>query len=194
MYEVEVQVRDTKITQASRTALRNAGRIPAVVYDKDGSAINVSIDGREAGLLVRKRGASGLIALKIDNQGSIEETQAIFKNIQYDYKGNTILHLDFQRVHAERVVKIKVPVAHTGVPYGVLRQGGVLQQNAQETEIHCLPAEIPDCIKVDVSDLKLNEIVRAEDIEGFTYSIPTQAFFTVASSRAARKIAAQGDE
>ena len=47
MYEVEVQVRDTKITQASRTALRNAGRIPAVVYDKDGSAINVSIDGRE---------------------------------------------------------------------------------------------------------------------------------------------------
>ena len=97
-------------------------------------------------------------------------------------------------MHAERVVKIKVPVAHTGVPYGVLRQGGVLQQNAQETEIHCLPAEIPDCIKVDVSDLKLNEIVRAEDIEGFTYSIPTQAFFTVASSRAARKIAAQGDE
>ena len=194
MYEVEVQVRDTKITQASRTALRNAGRIPAVVYDKDGSAINVSIDGREAELLVRKRGASGLIALKIDNQGSIEETQAIFKNIQYDYKGNTILHLDFQKVHAERVVKIKVPVAHTGVPYGVLRQGGVLQQNAQETEIHCLPAEIPDCIKVDVSDLKLNEIVRAEDVEGFTYSIPTQAFFTVASSRAARKIAAQGDE
>ena len=61
MYEVEVQVRDTKITQASRTALRNAGRIPAVVYDKDGSAINVSIDGREATLLVRKRGASGLI-------------------------------------------------------------------------------------------------------------------------------------
>ena len=67
-------------------------------------------------------------------------------------------------------------------------------KHAQETEIHCLPAEIPDCIKVDVSDLKLNEIVRAEDIEGFNYSIPTQAFFTVASSRAARKIAAQGDE
>ena len=193
MYEVDVQVRDTKITQASRTALRNAGRIPAVVYDKDGSVINVSIDSREAGILVKKRGASGLISLKIDNQGSIEETQAIFKNIQYDYKGNTILHLEFQRTHADRIVKIKVPVAHTGVPYGVLRQGGVLQQNAQETEIHCLPAQIPDCIKVDVSDLKLNEIVRAEDIKGFNYSIPSQAFFTVASSRAARKIAAQDE-
>lgn len=192
MYEVAVQVRDNKITQASRTALRNAGRVPAVVYDKDGSAINVSVDGKEVSLLIRKRGASGLVLLKIDNQGKVEESQAVFKNIQYDYKGNSVLHLDFQKVHADRIVKIKVPIAHTGTPFGVLRQGGVLQQNAQETEIHCLPADIPDCIRVDVSALKLNEIIRAQDIEGFTYSIPSQAFFTVASSRAARKIAAQG--
>lgn len=192
MYEVTVEVRDSKVTQASRTALRNAGRIPAVVYDKDGSSINVSIDARDTTMLIRRRGASGLVLLKIMNQGNLEETQAVFKNIQYDYKGNDVLHIDFQRVHADRIVKIKVPVTHSGTPYGVLRQGGVLQQNAQETEIHCLPADIPDCIRVDVSALKLNEIVRAQDIEGFTYSIPTQAFFTVASSRAARKIAAKG--
>lgn len=190
MYEVNAIARESRITKASRNALRKSGKIPATLYDKSGQATSVGIDAKEVETLLKKRGASGLVKLNVKNGEETESHQAIFKNIQYDWTQNNVLHLDFQKAYDDRPVKIKVPIKGTGTPYGVLRQGGVLQQNSLETEILTLPKDIPDVISIDVSHLKLNEIVRARDVEGFTFSLPLQSFFTVASSRAARKIAA----
>jgi large subunit ribosomal protein L25 len=96
------------------------------------------------------------------------------------------IHIDFQKADPERPIRIKVPVKAVGTPYGVLRQGGVLQQNAQETELLCLPKDIPDYIDVDVSKLNLHELVRARDISGYNFTTPSQSLFSVATSRAAR--------
>ena len=168
--------------------------IPSVMYDKTGSAINIALDRKDVETLIKKRGTSGLVKLHISQGDQKESHEAIFKNIQYDYLHSTVIHLDFQKAYADTPVKIRVPIKGTGTPYGVIRQGGVLQQNAQAAEIQCLPADIPDVISVEVSSLKLNEIVRAADVEGFQFTLPNQSFFTVASSRAARKIAAEGEE
>ena len=193
MYEVSSEARVGKITAASRTDLKNRDRIPAVLYDKNGSSINIAIPRKEAKNLLRRRGTSGVVKLNITNGDSVESHDAIFKNPQFNYLHSELIHLDFQKTYPDRPISIKVPIKCSGTPYGVLRQGGVLQQNAQESEIQCLPGEVPDCISVDVSHLKLNEIIRARDIEGFKFKLPSQSFFTVASSRAARKIAAAQD-
>ena len=191
MYEVNAKVRESEIKGSTRRAMRREGGIPAVLCDRNGTATNIYLDRKEVHSLVKKRGASGLVKLNIEG---LDACDAIFKNIQYDYTGSNILHLDFDRAYDDKKIKIKVPLKCIGTPYGVLRQGGVLQQNAQETEIQCFPKDIPDAISIDVSELKLNEIVRAKDIKGYTFSIPSQSFFTVASSRAARKIAAASSE
>jgi len=194
MYEVSAEARVGKITAASRTELKKREFIPAVLYDKNGTSQNIALSRKEAVTLLKKRGTSGVVKLSIANGDSVEAHEAVFKNPQFDYLQSELIHIDFQKAYSDRPIRIKIPIKCTGTPYGVLRQGGVLQQNAQESEILCLPSEVPDCISVDVSHLKLNEIVRASDIEGFEFKIPSQSFFTVASSRAARKIAASKDE
>ncbi|MBT3784333.1 50S ribosomal protein L25 [bacterium] len=193
MYEVSAEARVGKITAASRTVLKGKKFIPAVLYDRDGTAQNIALSKKEADTLIKKRGTSGMVKLSIQNGDSTESHEAVFKNPQYNYLQSDLLHLDFQKTYADTKIRIKIPIKGTGTPYGVLRQGGVLQQNAQESEITCLPGSIPDCITVDVSHLKINEIVRAQDLEGFEFRVPSQSFFTVASSRVARKIAATGE-
>jgi len=191
MYNLTAKERQGEISKSSTRGLYRDARIPGVVYDHTGVSLPVSLDRKDADLLIKKRGTSGLIQLTVEKAGGNEVCNAVFKNLQYDHLRNNVIHMEFQRTVATVPVKIRVPIKGTGTPHGVLRQGGVLQQNAQESEILCLPADIPDCIQVDVSHLKLNEVIRARDIEGFKFSLPQQSFFTVASSRAARKIAAK---
>lgn len=190
MYTVTAKERQGEITKSSTRGLSRDGRIPAVMYDRTGTSVPLSLDRKDAETLIKKRGTSGLISLNVEKAGGAESVTVVFKNLQYDHLRNNVIHMEFQKTEPTIPVKIKVPIKGTGTPFGVLRQGGVLQQNAQDTEIQCLPAEIPDFILVDVSHLKLNEVIRARDIEGFKFSLPVQSFFTVASSRAARKIAA----
>ncbi len=186
MYTIQVQKRESDIRKSTTRGLYRDGRIPCVIYDGSGQSVPVSMDQKDAEVLIRKRGVSGLIQVDIEGDKSVT---AIFKNLQYNHMRTEIRHVDFQVTEDDKPVKIRVPVKGNGTPFGVLRQGGVLQQNAQDTEICCLPKDIPDFIAVDVSNLKLNEIIRARDIEGFNFSLPLQSFFTVASSRAARKMA-----
>ncbi|MCO4781882.1 MAG: 50S ribosomal protein L25 [Candidatus Cloacimonetes bacterium] len=187
MYELKAEARET-VSKSSTSGLRRDSKVPAVLYGQDGAS-HLAISKRDVEFLIKERGTSGLINLVIsggDNAGSFP---VIFKNLQFDYLRKNVIHLDFQSTKEDQLVKIKVPVKGIGTPYGVLRQGGVLQQNAQETEISCLPKDIPDFIPVNIEEMKLNDIVRAADIEGFTFSLASQSFFTVASSRAARKMA-----
>jgi large subunit ribosomal protein L25 len=193
MYEITAEQRNSRISQADRTALKEAGMIPSVMYDKTGSAVNIALSRKDVETMIKKRGTSGLVKLHISQGDQKESHDAIFKDLQYDYLHSTVIHLDFQKAYADTLVKIRIPIKGTGTPYGVIRQGGVLQQNAQAAEIRCLPAEIPDVISVEVGPLKLNEIVRAADIKGYEFTLPNASFFTVASSRAARKIAAEDE-
>lgn len=187
MYELKAEARET-VSKSSTSGLRRDSKVPAVLYGQDGTT-HLAISKRDVEFLIKGRGTSGLISLVIsggDNAGSFP---VVFKNLQFDYLRKNVIHLDFQSTKEDQLVKIKVPVKGIGTPYGVLRQGGVLQQNAQETEISCLPKDIPDFIPVDIEQMKLNDIVRAADIKGYNFSLATQSFFTVASSRAARKMA-----
>jgi large subunit ribosomal protein L25 len=196
MYEVNVEVRDSKITKASTSELKRNDKIPAVMYGKNAETIHFAIPRKEVNQLIQKRGTSGLVKLNMEKGGKTESCEAVFKNLQFNSLRTKIVHLDFQKTEANTPVRIKVPLKPEGTPFGVLRQGGVLQQNAQESEIVCLPKDIPDYIAIDVSKLQLHEFIKAKDIEGFKFTVPEQSFFTVASSRAARVLeaTATGDE
>ncbi|MCJ8345497.1 50S ribosomal protein L25 [bacterium] len=192
MYELKAEHRDT-VSKASTSGLRRDNRVPAVLYGADGAS-HVSIGKRDVDFLIKERGTSGLISLVIEGGDNTGMSSVIFKNLQFDYLRKNVIHIDFQTTKEDQIVKIKIPIKGIGTPHGVLRQGGVLQQNALEAEISCLPKDIPDFIPVDIETMKLNDIVRAEDIEGYNFSLASQSFFTVATSRAARKLAEGSEE
>jgi large subunit ribosomal protein L25 len=145
---------------------RAAGRLPAVVYGtaKDGKApIGVPVTVDPKGLMKILRSDSGvntLITLNLDGGA----TQVLVKEYQLDPITHTLLHADFYQLAMDKAIVVTVPVQLRGEAKGVKVQGGLLDFVTREIEVECLPANIPEHIDVDVSELELHGSIRLRDI------------------------------
>ena len=145
---------------------RAAGRLPAVVYGtaKDGKApVGVPVTVDPKGLLRILHSDSGvntLITLKLDG-GS---TQVLVKEYQLDPITHALLHADFYQLAMDKAIVVTVPVQIRGEAKGVKVQGGLLDFVTREIQVECLPANIPEHIDVDVSELELHGSIRLRDI------------------------------
>src|SRR5262249_49058070 len=106
-------------------------------------------------------GQNTLISLKLAGSG---DTRVLVKDFQLDPITHEVLHADFYRVAMDKLLQVTIPVTVVGEPKGVKQQGGVLEHVRREVEIGCLPADIPDHIEVDVSELMLHQGIRVRDI------------------------------
>jgi large subunit ribosomal protein L25 len=150
--------------EARRT--RRDGRVPAVVYGANGEAggheaTAIAVDPRALlKILHSESGANTLISLKLAGG----DARVLIKEYQLDPVTHAVLHADFYRVRMDRTIHVTIPVTVKGEPKGVKQQGGVLEFIRREIEIECLPADIPEHVEVDVSELMLHQGVRVRDI------------------------------
>ena len=86
------------------------------------------------------------------------------KDFQLDPVTHQVLHADFYRVAMDRMIEVTIPVLVKGEPKGVKQQGGILEFVRREIEIECLPADIPEHVDVDVSELMLRQGIRVRDV------------------------------
>jgi large subunit ribosomal protein L25 len=142
--------------------LRASGKMPAVVYgDKDGGRA-IAVDPKTLSKILRTElGANTLIQLKLEGGG---DTRVLVKEYQIDPVTHQLLHADFYRVAMDKVIRVTVTVVPRGEPKGVKQQGGILEFIRREIEIEVLPADIPEHIDVDVTELMLHQGVRVRDI------------------------------
>jgi large subunit ribosomal protein L25 len=144
---------------------RIAGWIPAIYYGHNRQPKTIEINGNEFTTLVRQKKTRSLFNLQglIDEGG---ESVAIIKEIQRDIiDRKKFLHIDFQHVAMDEKVTVEVPVELTGLPpIGVKEMGGVLQHSAKTIRVECLPANIPEKIAVDVSQLSIGDSIHIRDI------------------------------
>jgi len=142
--------------------LRRAGRIPAVLYGGANNAESLSVDPKELSRILHSQsGVNTLIGLKLEGAGA---TRVLVKAYQLDPVTHKLLHADFYRVAMDKVLKVTVPVHLTGEAKGVKAQGGVVDFVHREVVIECLPANIPEHIIVDVTELMLHDGVRVRDL------------------------------
>jgi len=151
--------------EARRT--RREGRVPAVLYGATGDtasreATPIAVDPRAVlKILHSESGANTLISLKLAGAG---DTRVLIKEYQLDPITHQLLHADFYRVAMDRTLRVTIPVSVKGEPKGVKQEGGVLEMIRREIEIECLPADIPEGVQLDVSDLALHDGIRVRDI------------------------------
>ncbi len=88
----------------------------------------------------------------------------LVKNVQLDPITHHPLHADFYRVNMDRKIKVTVPILLKGESRGVKQDGGVLDFVHREIEVEVLPANIPDSIEVDVTDLGIGDSVHVRDL------------------------------
>jgi len=159
---LEAQARDTfGKNEARRT--RRGGHVPAVLYGGDGKeATPIAVHPKALlKILHSESGQNTLIALKLAGAG---DTRVLVKAFQVDPVTHEVLHADFYRVAMDKVLHVTIPIIVHGEPKGVKQQGGVLEHIRREIEIECLPADIPEHVDVDVSELMLHQGVRVRDI------------------------------
>jgi len=159
---LEVKVRN-KSGKSYNKKLREKGYVPAVIYGKALGSKVVEVDLRQLQSVLHS-GRSKVLDVKISDNGETQEINALIKEVQYDPIKRNILHVDFQQVSLTEKLQISVPVVAEGKPAGAAK-GGELQQLVWELEIECLPTNIPDALKVDVSNLDIGDTVTAADLE-----------------------------
>ena len=145
---------------------RAAGRLPAVVYGPVAGgaaeqAIPVTVDPKALSkILHSESGANTIISLQLDGAS----VSVLVKDFLLEPVSHALLHADFYRVAMDRKLTVKVPVTLTGEAKGVKQQGGVLDFVTREFEVECFPADIPEHVEVDVSELMMGQGVRIRDI------------------------------
>src|SRR5205809_4302480 len=159
---LEATARDTIGKNEARRTRRD-GKVPAVLYGGDGNrATSIAVDPRALlRILHSEAGQNTLISLKLAGAG---DTRVLVKDFQLDPITHSVLHADFYRVAMDKVLQVTIPVTVHGEPKGVKQQGGVLEFIRREIEIECLPADIPEHVEIDVSELMLHQGIRVREI------------------------------
>lgn len=145
---------------------RAAGRLPAVVYGpgtggSSETAVPVTVDPKELSrILHSEAGANTIISLQLDGAA----VPVLVKDFLLQPVTHALLHADFYRVAMDRKLTITVPVTVKGEARGVKQQGGILDFVTREFEIEVLPADIPESVEVDVTELLMNQGVRIRDV------------------------------
>jgi len=146
--------------------LRATGQIPAVLYGgalADGKrvATSIAVDPKVlSGILHSDSGVNTLIGLTVGD----EDVRVLVREYQLDPVTHKLLHVDFYRIAMDKLLTVKVPVICKGEPKGVKQQGGLLDIVHREVEVECLPADIPEHIEIDVTELMLGEAIRFKDV------------------------------
>lgn len=122
----------------------------------------MSVNARQVARILRSETGHNTI-FKVQVSGRKDE-QAMLKDWQVDPVSGALLHVDLLRIAMDVRMRVKVPVHTFGEPEGVKLQGGIFEMVTREVELECLPTDIPEEFKVDVSALTIGKQLRAADL------------------------------
>ncbi len=153
-------------TKAYLKILRKDSKIPGIIYGKGlDEGIPFFMDYSSFLRFVHKyHWENTIIELTVeDDSGKEEIYTTIVQDIEHHPLTDKIIHLDLHKISLTEAIHVKVPVVSVGEAEGV-KKGGVLEHMVWELNVACLPTQIPDSIKVDVSALDIGDSVHIKDI------------------------------
>jgi len=161
--KLKVELRDNTGKEINKK-LRKEGIIPGVLYSPhDKENLVLKINNAELSRLLSAK-SHGLIDLEINDGKEKVSRLAVIKDLQYNSLKMQIVHVDFYGVTLKEKLTLEVDIELIGEPIGV-EEGGILQVELRKAEIECLPSQMPDSLKVDLSNLKIGDHISVGDIE-----------------------------
>lgn len=154
---LKAEIREDTGTK-SAVKLRGQGRLPAVVYGHKEKPVAVSLDERT--LVEGLHRGHRLIDVQIGKKNE----KMIIKDLQYDYLGKDIIHVDLMRVDVTELIKVTVPIELKGMARGT-HEGGIIEGHADHLEVECKATDIPESILVSVKDVRVGDSLHVGDIE-----------------------------
>jgi large subunit ribosomal protein L25 len=156
VHEITARPRQANGTRACRR-LRKQELVPAVLYGHGQDNVMLALPNEAILKALHERA----LVLKVVWDG--REDTAQIKEVQYDAVGDNLLHVDLARISLTEKLTVTVPVKTHGEPRGVV-EGGVLELLEFELEVECLPTDIPENIRVEISGLGMGESLTVADL------------------------------
>ncbi|MDM7996970.1 MAG: 50S ribosomal protein L25 [Acidobacteriota bacterium] len=159
---IEAQLR-TPGGKNANNRLRKAGKIPAVIYGPGKQPVVVSVNPQDVKTILHSEsGRNTIFGISVDGVG---QNNAMVKDYQLDPVHGNLIHADFLEIAMDRLLILTVNVEIVGEAEGVKLDGGIMDIVTRSIEVECLPSDIPESIKVDVSKLKINDYVRVKNLQ-----------------------------
>ena len=170
-------------TGASRR-LRNSGKTPGIVYGGSGEPKLIELDHNALWHALKKEAFHASI---LDMELNGQTSKVLLRDYQMHPFKQLVLHIDFQRVEANTVLHMKVPLHFSGEENSpaVKNDKCLINHVVNEIEVNCLPADLPEFIAVDLSKLEsgkslhLNDIQLPKGVKAVTHGKPNPVLVSV---------------
>lgn len=161
--KIVAKTRSEQGTGASRR-LRHAGKTPGILYGGDNAPTTIVLDHNALYHALRREAFhSSILDLELD--GNVEKV--LLRDYQMHAFKPLVLHVDFQRVRADREINMHVPIhfLNTETSLAVKKSGGMIHHAVSELSITCLPADLPEFITVDLANLDIGQSIHLSDVQ-----------------------------
>ena len=171
--------------------MRREGYVPSVIYGggRENAKVKV-VEKSFTDLLAQSASENILVDLNIDEK---ENQLAFLQDVQHDALTGRVLHIDFLAVNNDTEITANIPVELEGDSPGV-KTGGLLEQLLYTVEIHCLPKDLPEIIRADVSSLDVGDALHVGEVSWPEGVRPSLAADVVLALVAKARVAAAEDE
>jgi len=176
--------------------LRRDGIVPAVVYGSKQRNYSIQVSARDfSGLLRHSSSENFLVDLQIE--GAEEKSKlAIVQDVQHNPLSGDIIHIDFHAVREDETIHANVPIELHGEPEGV-KQGGILEHLLRSIEVHCRPADLPEKLVHEISEIEMDQSVHVSDLalpDGVSTSMDGDVVVALVAESRATVAAGIGEE
>jgi len=170
------------IGKGAARRLRRQGLVPAILYGARSEPLPLSVSPIDVQRAVHAhRGGGILVNLRVS--GEAEPRTAVVRELQFDPVRETLLHVDLQAVRMDEEITVEIPIHVVGEAAGVKEDSGILAVLLRSVEVTCLPSLIPERLDIDVSALRIHDLLTVSDLrlpEGVRVTATgTQAVVTV---------------
>ncbi|MGW8249604.1 MAG: 50S ribosomal protein L25 [Anaerolineales bacterium] len=162
MEEFLISARTRDVIGKQVKALRREGRLPAVIYGHNLDPIAIDLDTREATRILAGMTSSQFVNIEVDGTS---HTALIREKQRHPVRGN-LLHVDFLAVSMTETLRASVSIELIGEAPAAREYGALVVPSVEMIEVECLPKDLPDRIRVDLSGLvEIGDTIYVRDID-----------------------------
>jgi large subunit ribosomal protein L25 len=160
----QVSLKASRRSALGRNAVKKvkaAQAVPAILYGNGIEPQPLQVERRAIDtLLSHAVGENILVNLEIEGGSRL----ALINEVQHHPVNRSVLHVDFHAVSLNETLVAEVVIEPVGEANGVKNFGGLLEQSLRTIEVECLPKDLPEMIRVDVTGLNLGDALHVSGL------------------------------
>jgi large subunit ribosomal protein L25 len=164
----QVKLKAQKRTVIGRNAIKKIkkeGLVPGVIYGSQVEPMALQVEARAlTSVLAHALSEHVLVELEIVDGSQSNSRLALIQEVQHHPLKRELLHVDFHAVSATEKITSEVPIEAVGDALGVRTFGGLLEYSLRTLEVECFPQDLPEIVRIDVTNLNIGEALHVRDI------------------------------